>query len=217
MTRSVPLRLVLASNNAKKLRELSGLFGDLAVELVRQGDLGIPEAEEPHITFLENALAKARHAAHLANGPALADDSGLCVDALAGAPGVISAHYGGQLPVGGDRETTRTHQDRLNNERLLRELEGVSDRSARFVCVLVAVRHAQDPEPLVSWGRWRGQILDAPRGDGGFGYDPLMGLPDRGCSVAELDAEEKSRLSHRALASVDMKRLLQDVWRVPAR
>ena len=111
MSSNAPLKLVLASNNAKKLRELSGLLGDLAVDLVRQGDLGIPEAEEPHITFLENALAKARHAAHVANGPALADDSGLCVDALAGAPGVISAHYGGQLPVGGDREATRAHQD----------------------------------------------------------------------------------------------------------
>jgi XTP/dITP diphosphohydrolase len=206
------LRLVLASNNAKKLAELHALLGDVAVELVAQAELGIPEAEEPHITFIENALAKARHAAAASGGAAIADDSGLCVQALGGAPGVISAHYGGELPATGEREARRRLQDAANNNRLLRELSGVSDRRAFFTCTLVAVRHAQDPQPLVAVGRWPGEILTAPRGDQGFGYDPLMYLPAAGCTVAEMDAATKNAHSHRALAVAQLRELLRGVW-----
>ncbi len=206
------LRLVLASNNAKKLSELQALLGDLAVDLVTQGSLGIAEAEEPHITFIENALAKARHAAAAAGGAAIADDSGLCVDALGGAPGVISAHYAGVLPATGVREERRRVQDAANNARLLEALRGGSERRAHFICTLVAVRHAQDPEPLVAVGRWPGAILDAARGNQGFGYDPLMFIPDLGGSVAELDEATKNRHSHRARAAAQMRTLLQDVW-----
>lgn len=208
------LRLVLASNNAKKLSELQALLGDLAVNLVTQGSLGIAEADEPHITFIENALAKARHAAAAAGGAAIADDSGLCVDALGGAPGVISAHYAGELPATGEREARRRVQDAANNARLLDALHGSSDRRAHFISTLVAVRHAQDPEPLVAVGRWPGEILDAPRGTQGFGYDPLMFVPELGRTVAELDAATKNRHSHRARAAAQMRLLLQDVWRL---
>jgi len=208
------LRLVLASNNAKKLSELRALLGDLAVDLVTQGSLGIAEAEEPHHTFIENALAKARHAANAAGGAAIADDSGLCVDALGGAPGVISAHYAGEVPVTGEREARRRVQDAANNARLLDALRGTTERRAHFICTLVAVRHAQDPQPLVAVGRWPGEILDAPRGDSGFGYDPLMFIPDLGCTVAELDEATKNRHSHRARATAQLRALLQDVWRL---
>ena len=160
------MRLVLASNNAKKLSELRALFGALPVELVTQGSLGIAEAEEPHATFLENALAKARHAAQAVGGAAIADDSGVCVHALGGAPGVISAHYAGEVadPTS-EREARRRLQDAANNARLLRELHGVADRRARFVCTLVAVRAADDPEPLVAVGERDGRsVLAAPWG-----------------------------------------------------
>jgi XTP/dITP diphosphohydrolase len=206
------MRLVLASNNAKKLRELDALLAGLGLDLVAQGTLGVPEAEEPHDSFIENALAKARHAALAAGGAALADDSGLCVPALGGAPGVHSAVFAPAPAVDGDRETRRAAQDRANNERLLQRLQGVADRRARFVSVLVAVRHAQDPEPLVAMGRWEGQILDAPRGQGGFGYDPLMYIPALGASVAELDAATKNAHSHRALAAQRLRSLLTEVW-----
>jgi XTP/dITP diphosphohydrolase len=207
-----PLRLVLASNNAKKLSELRALLGGLAVDLVTQGSLGISEAEEPHHTFIENALVKARHAAAAAGGAAIADDSGLCVDALGGAPGVISAHYAGEVPATGEREARRRVQDAANNARLLDALRGKADRRAYFICTLVAVRHAQDPQPLVAVGRWPGEILDAPRGDSGFGYDPLMFIAELGCTVAELDEATKNRHSHRARATAQMRTLLQDVW-----
>ncbi|MDP1901778.1 MAG: RdgB/HAM1 family non-canonical purine NTP pyrophosphatase [Rubrivivax sp.] len=212
------MRLVLASHNAKKLTELRVMLGGLAVELVAQGELGISEAEEPHATFIENALAKARHAATACGGAAFADDSGVCVDALAGEPGVVSAHYAG-VPAGAvdaaaGREALRRVQDAANNELLLRRLQGVADRRAHFVCTLVAVRHAQDPQPLVAVGRWPGEILRAPRGDLGFGYDPLMFIPELGRTVAEMDATLKNTHSHRARAMVQMLGLLREVWRL---
>ena len=208
------LRLVLASNNAKKLSELRLLLGELALELVAQGELGIAEAEEPHVTFLENALAKARHAAAAAGGAAIADDSGVCVDALGGAPGVVSAHYAGEMPAAGEREARRRVQDAANNALLLQRLQGRSDRRAHFVSTLVALRHAADPQPLVAVGRWPGRILESPRGEGGFGYDPLMWIPELQATVAELDAETKNRHSHRARAMVQLRALLQEVWQV---
>lgn len=198
------MRLVLASNNAKKLLELQALFSPLGIELVTQGSLGIPEAEEPFATFAENALAKARHASRLSGLPALADDSGLSVDALGGAPGVRSARYA--LDAGGDKS------DAANNARLLQALAQVEDRRARFVCALVAVRRADDPEPLVAMGRWAGVILTAPSGDGGFGYDPLMHIPALGQTVAQLPADLKNRHSHRALAAAQLIAQFREVW-----
>jgi XTP/dITP diphosphohydrolase len=208
------LRLLLASNNARKLSELRALLADLAVELVAQGELGIAEAEEPHVTFIENALAKARHAAAAAGGAAIADDSGLCVDALGGAPGVISAHYASVPADGGEREARRRAQDAANNALLLQRLQGQADRRAHFVSTLVALRHADDPQPLVAVGRWPGLVREAPRGEGGFGYDPLLFIPELGATVAELDADTKNRHSHRARAMAQMRGLLRDVWRV---
>ena len=206
------MKLVLASNNAKKLAELRTLFEPLAIELVPQGALGIAEAEEPHVTFVENALAKARHAALHAGMAAIADDSGLCVDALGGAPGVLSARYAQAPAASGSREDLRAAQDAANNRLLLERLQGVDDRRARFVSALVAVRSADDPEPLVALGRWHGSVLTAPRGQGGFGYDPLMFIGALHRSVAELDAEVKNRHSHRAIASQQMLALMREVW-----
>ena len=208
-------RLILASNNAKKLSELRALLAGLALELLPQGELGIAEADEPHITFIENALAKARHAAQACGSAAIADDSGLCVDALGGQPGVVSAHFApAALPDGADREARRRVQDAANNRLLLQRLQDTTDRSAYFVSTLVAVRHAQDPQPLVAMGRWPGQILLAPRGDQGFGYDPLMFIPDLGRTVAELDETTKNAHSHRARAVSQMRALLHEVWRL---
>jgi XTP/dITP diphosphohydrolase len=206
------MRVVLASNNAKKLGELRALFAPLPVELAAQGVLGIAEADEPHPTFVENALAKARHAARAAAGAAIADDSGLCVDALGGAPGVASAHFAGHVPPQPDREATRRVQDAANNVLLLQRLAGVAERRARFVSVIVALRAADDPEPLIAFGRWEGEILAAPRGQGGFGYDPLMYLPALGATVAELDARQKNAFSHRAQAAAQMLQLLRELW-----
>ena len=208
------LQLVLASNNAKKLAELQALLTDLPLALLPQRALGISEAEEPHASFIENALAKARHAAAASGGPALADDSGVCVDALGGAPGVISAHYGGLIEPLPDREATRRLQDARTNERLLANLAAQpgAPRRAFFISTLVALRHAADPQPLVAVGRWPGLILDAPRGEQGFGYDPLMFIPELGRSVAELDAVTKNGLSHRARAMVSLREQLREVW-----
>jgi XTP/dITP diphosphohydrolase len=210
------VRVVLASNNAKKLAELRALFDGLPLQLLTQGALGIAEADEPHATFVENALAKARHAAQASGLAAIADDSGLCVDALGGAPGVISAHYAGPVEVdaGADREARRRAQDAANNRLLLQRLEGHSDRRAHFVATLVALRHAADPEPLIAVGRWDGVILPAPRGEGGFGYDPLVCVAAFGCTVAELDAARKNAASHRAQAARRMRELLCEAWRV---
>ena len=214
------MRLVLASNNAKKLAELramltglgAGLGAGLRTELVAQGELDIPEAEEPHLTFIENALAKARHAAAAAQGPAIADDSGLCVDVLGGAPGVISAHFAPEVPAEGNREARRRSQDAANNTLLLQRLAGSADRRAHFISTLVAVRCAEDPQPLVAVGRWSGEILSAPRGTHGFGYDPLMFIPALGCSVAEMDAVLKNQHSHRSRSMAQMQTLMREVW-----
>ncbi len=198
------MRLVLASNNAKKLAELSELLSPLGLEIVAQGSLGIAEADEPHATFVENALAKARHAARAAGCAAIADDSGLVVDALGGAPGVRSARYAALLGgATGDAE---------NNRVLLERMQGMADRRARFVAVLVALRSADDPEPLVATGRWEGEILHAPRGTGGFGYDPLMFIPALGRSVAELAPAEKNAVSHRAIAAARMRDAMRQAW-----
>lgn len=182
-------KLVLASNNAKKMKELNALLAPLGFEVIAQGQLGIPEAEEPHCTFVENALAKARHAAQLSGLPALADDSGLCVEALGGAPGVHSARYAGE-----------PKSDARNNARLLAELAGQSDRRAHFACVLVLVRAADDPQPIIAEGEWHGEILTAQRGADGFGYDPLFYVPTHCQSAAELDGAIKNKLSHRGQA-----------------
>jgi XTP/dITP diphosphohydrolase len=182
-------KLVLASNNAKKMKELNALLAPLGFEVIPQGQLGIPEAEEPHCTFVENALAKARHAAQLSGLPALADDSGLCVAALGGAPGVYSARYAGE-----------PKSDARNNAKLLAELAGQTDRRAHFACVLVLVRTADDPQPIIAEGQWHGVILEAQRGADGFGYDPLFYVPTHCQTAAELDAAVKNQLSHRGLA-----------------
>ena len=208
------MRLVLASNNRAKLAELAALFAALPIELVAQGELGIAEADEPHATFVENALAKARHAARAADGAAIADDSGLCVDALGGAPGVASAHYAAVKRRVADREGHRRVQDAANNALLVDRLRGIADRRARFVSTIVAVRSADDPEPLIAVGRWHLEVLDAPRGEGGFGYDPLVLAPALGRTVAELAPEVKNRVSHRAQAAERMLALLRDEWRL---
>ncbi len=182
-------KLVLASNNAKKMKELNALLAPLGFEVIPQGQLDIPEAEEPHCTFVENALAKARHASRLSGLPALADDSGLCVKALGCAPGVISARYAGE-----------PKSDARNNEKLLAELASHADRRAHFVSCLVLCRSADDPQPIIAEGEWHGEILPALRGDGGFGYDPLFFVPEFGKTAAELDAETKNRVSHRGQA-----------------
>jgi XTP/dITP diphosphohydrolase len=210
MTRQ--LRLILASNNAGKLAELQALFAPLPLELVAQPSLGLAEAEEPHPTFIENALAKARHVAQATGQAALADDSGLCVDALGGAPGVISAHYAPLVAPEPDREELRRRQDAANNALLLQRLDGQATRRASFVCTLVALRSADDPQPLVATGRWQGEILTAPRGSGGFGYDPLLYIPALGATVAELPRELKNAHSHRALACRQMLQLMREAW-----
>lgn len=212
------MKLILASSNAKKLAELRTLFAPLAIELVTQASLGIAEASEPHSTFVENALAKARHAAQVAGCAALADDSGLCVDALGGAPGVGSAHYAPleAAAPGEARESLRRRQDAANNALLLTRLQDNAQRGARFVSTLVALRGADDPEPLIAVGRWRGEVLHAPRGSSGFGYDPLVFIPALGKSVAELDATVKALHSHRASAARRMLALMQEVWRLGA-
>jgi XTP/dITP diphosphohydrolase len=209
------MHLVLASNNAKKLVELQALFSGLPIELVPQGALQIAEADEPHGTFVENALAKARHAAAHAQGAAIADDSGLCVDALGGKPGVVSAHYAPLTPdAGGDREAQRRHRDAANTALLLQRMRDAHDRRARFVSTLVALRHAEDPEPLITVGRWELELLHEARGSGGFGYDPIVWVPTHGCSVAELDAGVKNTISHRALAAQQMLGQMREVWRL---
>ena len=185
------MKLVLASGNPGKLREIAALVAPLSIELVPQSRLGIAEAEEPHATFLENALAKARHASRSARLPALADDSGLCVEALGGEPGVHSAYYAG-------RQGGRQERDAQNNEKLLLNLK--EDRRAYYYCVMVLMRHPEDPRPLVAEGLWRGEIAHAPRGANGFGYDPLFLLPALGKTAAELEPAEKNRISHRGVA-----------------
>lgn len=185
------MKLVLASSNAGKLAELRDLLGDARIELHAQSEFGVEDAEETGLTFVENALLKARHAARATGLPALGDDSGLCVDALDGAPGLYSARYAGGHGDSG-----------ANIAKLLAALRDVPEaaRTARFVCVLAVLRHAEDPQPLIAEGVWEGRILDAPRGSGGFGYDPVFFDPARAMGAAELDAALKNRISHRGIA-----------------
>jgi XTP/dITP diphosphohydrolase len=181
--------LVLASNNAGKLAEFAQLLAPLGFAIKLQREFDIPEAEEPFGTFVENALAKARHASSLSGLPALADDSGICVPALGGAPGVQSARYAGE-----------PRSDAANNAKLVRDIASHSDKSAYYYCVLVMVRHADDPQPIIADGVWHGQLIEQPRGQGGFGYDPYFFLPSLGKTAAELSAQEKNNLSHRGQA-----------------
>ena len=187
-------RLVLASNNAGKLRELRRLLEPLGIAVVAQAELGIAAADEPHPTFVENAIAKARHASAHSGLPALADDSGICVDALGGAPGVRSARFGGDPT-----------SDARNNAALVAALRGIANRRAHYYCVLVLVRRADDPEPVIAEGTWRGRVVDAPRGSGGFGYDPHVEDAETGLTGAELPLSRKNELSHRGKA---MRQLL---------
>lgn len=196
-------KLVLASNNAKKAAELQALLAPLGLEIVPQAQLGVSEAEEPHFTFIENALVKARLASAVTGLPAIADDSGLCVTALGGAPGVHSARFSGE-----------PKSDERNNLFLLERLSGIPEnkRSAWYYCCLVLVRYASDPCPMIADGQWHGFILNVPRGEGGFGYDPLFWLPELKKSAAELDPAHKNRLSHRGIA---MRRLLERLREQP--
>jgi XTP/dITP diphosphohydrolase len=198
------VKLVLASGNPGKLREIGALLAPLSIEVLPQSQLGIDEAEEPHHTFLENALAKARHASRAAGLPALADDSGLCVEALGGEPGVHSAYYAG-------REGSREERDARNNDKLLSLLQDF--RAAYYACILVLVRHANDPLPIVAEGIWRGEIAVQPRGANGFGYDPLFLLPGLGRTAAEVEPREKNRISHRGQALARLLELLRDPGR----
>ena len=182
-------KLVIASGNPGKLREFQFLLQPLGIEVLTQAQLGIVEADEPHVTFIENALAKARHVARKSGLPVLADDSGICVAALNGAPGVFSARYAGE-----------PKSDRRNNKKLLQDMQGVKDRSAHYYCVLVLLHHADDPQPLIAEGEWHGEIAHEESGDGGFGYDPLFWLPSLGRMSAELSRDEKHAISHRGKA-----------------
>ncbi|MGE5338372.1 MAG: RdgB/HAM1 family non-canonical purine NTP pyrophosphatase [Gemmatimonadota bacterium] len=194
-------RLVLASDNPGKLREFRALLAPLGIEIVAQRELGVSAAEEPHQTFVENALAKARHASAHTGLPALADDSGLCCVALGGAPGVRSARFAGD---GGS--------DAANNAELIRRLASCNDRRGHYTCVLVALRSRDDPEPLIADARWQGEIVAQARGANGFGYDPHFLLPELGKTAAELETEHKNRISHRGLAMSDMARKLARAW-----
>jgi XTP/dITP diphosphohydrolase len=187
-------RLVLASGNAGKVREFRRLLEPLGIEVIPQAELGIAAADEPHVTFIENALAKARHASAASGLPALADDSGVCVDALGGAPGVHSARYAGE-----------PSSDARNNEALVAVLSGIADRRAHYYCVLVLVRYGSDPQPMIAEGAWHGTIIDTPSGDAGFGYDPHFRDDVTGLTGAELPLARKNALSHRGKA---MRRLI---------
>ncbi|MES2049041.1 MAG: RdgB/HAM1 family non-canonical purine NTP pyrophosphatase [Pseudomonadota bacterium] len=182
-------KIVLASNNQGKLREFSQILAPLNISLHVQSEFNVPEADEPFLTFVENALAKARHASRLTGLPALADDSGLCVNALQGAPGVLSARYAGE-----------PKSDNRNNQELIANLEELQDRSAYYYCVLVYVRSESDPQPIIADGRWMGEIVAIPRGEHGFGYDPHFWIASQGKTAAELSPELKNRLSHRGQA-----------------
>jgi XTP/dITP diphosphohydrolase len=191
-------KLVIASNNAGKLREIAQILAPLHIEVLPQAQLQVPEADEPFGTFVENALAKARHAAQRTGLPALADDSGICVEALGGAPGVHSARFAGE-----------PKSDARNNEKLLETLAPHADRRAHYYCVMVLMRHGADPQPLIAQAEWHGEILRAPRGEGGFGYDPLFLDPQTGKTGAELALSDKNRISHRGRALAELVRLLE--------
>lgn len=182
-------KLVLASDNAGKLKEFAQLLAPLGIEIVPQASLQVPPCAEPHISFIENALEKARHASRVTGLPALADDSGICVPALGGAPGVYSARYAGE-----------PRSDAANNQKLLKDMAGQADQSAYYYCVLVLLRHAHDPQPMIADGRWYGQLCAEAKGEAGFGYDPHFLLPELGLTAAQLPASQKNQLSHRAQA-----------------
>jgi XTP/dITP diphosphohydrolase len=182
-------KLVIASNNPGKLREIGHLLEPLGIEVLPQSAFNIAEADEPHCTFVENALAKARHASKCSGLPALADDSGICADALHGEPGIHSARYAGE-----------PKSDERNNQKLVEALSNQSNRNAHYYCVIVLVRHADDPQPIIADGAWHGEIIAQPRGSGGFGYDPYFYLPQLGKTSAELPLEQKNRISHRGQA-----------------
>ena len=202
------MKIVLASNNPGKLKELRAMLAPLGLELIAQGELGIPEAAEPFHTFVENALAKARHAAQLSGLPALADDAGLCVDAFGGLPGVDTAYYATQFGYEkGDANKVRA---------LLEQMQGLSNRRAAMVSTLVAVRSAQDPEPLIAVGRVTGEIAREPLGSNGFGFDPVMFLPAFGKTFAQLPVDVKNANSHRGRAVRAMVELLRERWLSPA-
>ena len=204
------MQLVLASNNAGKLAELQTMFGGLPVQLVRQSELGVSEAEEPHRTFVENALAKARHAARASGLPALADDAGLCLAAWGGLPGVDTALFSQQrygIPRGQDE-----HGNDNNASAILRAMEGEENRHAAMVSTLVAVRHADDPEPLIAIGRVRGLLTKERLGAGGFGVDPIFYLPEYGQTFAQMPAVLKNQLSHRGRAAAQMRQLIAENW-----
>jgi XTP/dITP diphosphohydrolase len=192
-------RLVLASSNPGKIREFRELLAPLAIEVVPQAELGVPEAEEAHATFVENALVKARNAARVARLPALADDSGICALALGGAPGVHSARFAGE-----------PKSDQRNNERLVALLRTHADRRAHYYCIVVLVRDPDDPEPLIAEGRWHGEVIEGPRGANGFGYDPHFFVPALGRTAAELAPEEKHAVSHRGAAARRLLALLRE-------
>ena len=194
-------KLVLASNNKGKIREFNALFGSRGIEVTAQGALGVVECEEPFETFLENALAKARNAARQTGLPAMADDSGITAHALVTEPGVHSARYAGAHA-----------DDAANNVKLVAALKGISDKRAAYTCVLVAVRTADDPDPVVAQASWAGEIIDEPRGTGGFGYDPYFYLPEFAKTAAELTAQEKNAVSHRGRAMVRMLQALEERW-----
>ena len=191
-------KLVIASNNQGKLREIGELFAPLAIEVVPQSEYAVSEADEPHGTFVENALAKARHASRCSGLPALADDSGICVSALGGAPGVNSARYAGE-----------PKSDERNNQKLVAALQNQTDRRAYYYCVIVLVRHAGDPQPIIVDGSWHGEIIDQPRGTGGFGYDPYFYLLEFGKTSAELTAGQKNQISHRGQALAHLVEILR--------
>jgi XTP/dITP diphosphohydrolase len=186
-------KLVIASGNAGKLREIARILAPLDIQAVPQSDFNVPDCPEPHVTFVENCLAKARHASAHTGLPALADDSGICVEALGGAPGVFSARYAGE-----------PKSDQRNNEKLIAALANEPNRRAHYTCVMVYVRHPDDPEPIISEGRWHGEIIDTPRGEGGFGYDPYFLVPQFGKTGAELDQDTKNDISHRGQALRDL-------------
>ncbi|MER2512757.1 MAG: RdgB/HAM1 family non-canonical purine NTP pyrophosphatase [Nitrosomonas ureae] len=191
-------KLVIASHNPGKLREINAILAPLAISAVPQSDFNCGEADEPHGTFVENALTKARHASRCSGLPALADDSGICVRALNGAPGVNSARYAGE-----------PKSDARNNQKLIEALKQQTDRRAYYYCVIVLLRHAADPQPVIVDGSWHGEIIDQPRGEGGFGYDPYFYLPEFGKTSAELAAEEKNRISHRGQALAKLVEILR--------
>jgi len=186
-------KLVIASGNAGKLREIARILAPLDIQAVPQSEFNVPDCPEPHVTFVENCLARARHASAHSGLPALADDSGICVEALGGAPGVYSARYAGE-----------PKSDQRNNEKLIAALANETNRRAHYTCVMVYVRHPDDPEPIISEGRWHGEIIDTPRGENGFGYDPYFLVPQFGKTGAELDQDTKNDISHRGQALRDL-------------